>query len=67
MADKSEDILADALEFMGESVINNEYVQYGPLRLAVAPKVREHSTVRKENLTLMLSGFDRKERYGSIN
>ena len=57
MADKSEDILADALEFLGESVINNEYVQYGPLRLTVAPKVREHSTVRKENLTLMFERF----------
>ena len=40
MAEKSEDILADtALGFLGEPVIDDEYVRYGPLRLTVAPKV----------------------------
>lgn len=47
MAENSEDILADALGFLGEPVINDEFVQYGRLRLTVAPKVREHSIGRK--------------------
>ena len=35
-----EDILSDALEILGsETVEDPGYVQYGPLRLTVAPKV----------------------------
>lgn len=36
-----EDILSDALEFLGgKPVIDDDVIQYGPLQLTVASKVR---------------------------
>lgn len=40
MAQSSEDILNDALSFLGGNpVVDDEVISYGPLRLTVAPKV----------------------------
>lgn len=38
---KSEDILSDALEFLGgQPAVEEDIIHYGPLVLTLAPKVR---------------------------
>lgn len=46
MDEHVEDILSDALEILGgETVEDPGYVQYGPLRLTVAPKVNSNQWI----------------------
>lgn len=56
--DDVEDIMSDALELLGdETVKDTGCVQYGPLRLTVAPKVINSSLIGDSVPSLIIASF----------